>query len=81
MKFDEFLALSANFGEAGGWQQGDFDGDGQVRFPDFLALSANFGGAANASASSVPEPTGLSLAVLGLLGPIGYRMRRQFQTV
>lgn len=76
VKFDDFLALSANFGESGGWEQGDFDGNGQVDFPDFLALSANFGGAANASVSSVPEPTAASIALFGLLGLIGFRKRR-----
>ena len=76
VKFDDFLALSANFGEEGGWVEGDFDGDGQVDFPDFLALSANFGGATPASAASVPEPTAASIALFGLLGLIGYRKRR-----
>ena len=51
VKFDDFLALSANFGHAGGWAEGDFDANGQVEFPDFLALSANFGAAANAVCS------------------------------
>ena len=76
VKFDDFLALSANFDEEGGWQQGDFDGDGTVSFPDFLALSANFGGTANASATAVPEPTAQSIALFGLLGLIGFRKRR-----
>ena len=76
VKFDDFLALSANFGEEGGWEQGDFDGDGTIDFPDFLALSANFVGPANASAASVPEPTAQSIALFGLLGMIGFRKRR-----
>ena len=41
--FPDFLVLSANFGQAGGWADGDFDGNGIVDFPDFLLLSANFG--------------------------------------
>ena len=76
VQFDDFLALSANFGEEGGWAEGDFDGNGQVDFPDFLVLSANFGGADPASAASVPEPTAASIALFGLLGLIGYRKRR-----
>ena len=76
VQFDDFLALSANFGEEGGWGQGDFDGDGQVDFLDFLALSANFGGAAPAAASAVPEPNAASIALFGLMGLIGFRKRR-----
>ena len=42
--FDDFLALSANFGAVDvGWQQGDFDGDRDVDFDDFLQLAASFG--------------------------------------
>ena len=76
VNFADFLILSENFGQDGGWREGDFDGDGTVGFPDFLALSENFGGAANASAATVPEPTATSLALFGLLGPIGFRKRR-----
>ena len=78
--FADFLTLSENFGQrvsrTTGWGLGDFDGNGQVEFPDFLALSSNFGGAANASASSVPEPTAGSIALFSLLGLIGFRKRR-----
>ena len=81
--FPDFLALSEHFGEGSrrdprAWSQGDFDGNGEVDFPDFLILSENFGGVAAAatSAASVPEPTGLSIALFGLLGLIGFRKRR-----
>lgn len=79
--FSDFLSLSKHFGEGTrrdprGWSQGDFDGDGAVDFPDFLILSESFGTVANASAASVPEPTGLSIALFGLLGLIGFRKRR-----
>lgn len=60
--FSDFLALSAGFGNAGGWAEGDFDGNGQVEFPDFLALSGNFG-QTSVAAASVPEPS----ADLGML--------------
>ena len=79
VKFDDFMALSGNFGQPGGWGEGDFDGNGTVNFTDFLVLSQNFGSvaeAASASAASVPEPTGISIALFGLLGMIGFRKRR-----
>ena len=76
VNFADFLILSENFGQDGTWREGDFDGDGTIDFPDFLALSANFGGPANASAATVPEPAGLSIALFGLLGLIGLRKRR-----
>ncbi len=41
--FDDFLTLSANFGQSATWSTGDFDGDGRIGFLDFLALSRNFG--------------------------------------
>ena len=66
VKFDDFLALSANFGQAGGWAEGDFNADEQVNFPDFLALSANFGNVAAAThAEAVPEPTAAAIAFFG----------------
>ena len=76
VNFADFLTLSANFGQAGTWDQGDFDGNGMVQFPDFLALSDNFGTVANASVSTVPEPTGVSIALFGLLGLIRFQKRR-----
>ena len=48
--FDDFLTLSANFGQRGTWAQGDFNGDGEVGFADFLQLSGNFGFGAFAAA-------------------------------
>ena len=76
VNFVDFLILSENFGQEGTWREGDFDGDGTVGFSDFLALSENFGGSAEASAAAVPEPTGLSIALFGLLGLIGFGKRR-----
>ena len=40
---DDFLALSAAFGQEGDWLNGDFDRDGTVGFNDFLLLALNFG--------------------------------------
>lgn len=43
VEFDDFLAVSANFGQSGQWSNGDFDGDGVVGFADFLLLAGRFG--------------------------------------
>ena len=63
--FSDFLALSAGFGQSGGWGEGDFDSDGTVDFEDFLVLSSNFG-QTSAAIASVPEPS--ALRILGLMG-------------
>lgn len=72
--FPDFLALSEAFGDEGGWGNGDFDGDGSIAFPDFLFLSTNFGNGVEAAA--VPEPSGICLAMFGILGLMGFRRRR-----
>lgn len=76
VQFSDFLALSSHFGQPGGWGQGDFDGDGEVNFTDFLILSVNFDEGANAAAAAVPEPTGVYLAMFGVLGLMGFRRSR-----
>ena len=43
VKFDDFLALSTNFGGEGSRTDGDMNGDGLIDFSDFLILSTNFG--------------------------------------
>jgi len=60
--FADFLALSASFGQSGGWTDGDFDASGDVQFPDFLFLSKNYGAETQAIAA-VPEPSGLLLLI------------------
>lgn len=80
--FPDFLALSANFGSSvNSYSDGDVDCDGTVGFPDFLALSANFGsslGATAASTASVPEPSGVLLAFIGILGMLKFRKRSAY---
>lgn len=75
VEFADFLILSANFGGAGSYSQGNADGTGNIEFSDFLILSANFGSSA-AAASAVPEPSAGLMAVcaIGLLA--GVRRRR-----
>jgi hypothetical protein len=70
--FADFLSLSSNFSEPGGWASGDFDGSGDVQFPDFLLLSANFGNSATAVAA-VPEPSASLLIVVGLVSLVRRR--------
>ena len=60
--FDDFLVLSANFGqETESYSDGDIDCNGTVAFADFLALSANFGGTIETQA--VPEPTARTMVL------------------
>ena len=55
VNFADFLVLSGNFGQEGGWAHGDFDNSGDVQFADFLLLSSNFGQTAG-EVATVPEP-------------------------
>ena len=73
--FPDFLLLSANFGSTEGttYEGGDIDCNGEVAFADFLVLSSNFG--TSAAASSVPEPSGFLLLLLGVV-PFLRRRRR-----
>ena len=72
--FPDFLALSANFGQAGTYVQGDIDMSGDVAFADFLVLSANFGN--SPAVAAVPEPSGLIVLSSLLLLSCGYLRRR-----
>lgn len=64
--FDDFLSLSANFGnEVSGHLAGDIDCNGVVQFADFLILSTNFGKELT-DVTLVPEP-GLSCLFLAFL--------------
>lgn len=65
--FADFLVLSSNFAQPGGWTEGDFNCDGAVQFPDFLILSTNFGRAAGDVLANVPEPCGGICALCGAL--------------
>ena len=72
VEFADFLSLSRNFSETGGWTEGDFDGSGDVQFADFLLLSSNFGKSATAVAA-VPEPNAFILVLVGLVSLVRRR--------
>lgn len=71
VEFADFLVLSGQYGNDGGWGAGDLDGNGAVGFPDFLLLSANFGQTA-ATPVSVPEASsGMLFAFAAVLLSLG----------
>ena len=75
----DFLALSRNFNQEGGYRDGDLNCDGFVTVRDFLTLSRNFGtssASASSAAAVVPEPTSFVLS-LALLFLAGVRRRRK----
>ncbi len=58
VNLDDFTALAAGFGNAGGWHEGDFNYDGFVNLNDFTPLAASFGMSAplQVTTAAVPEP-------------------------
>jgi hypothetical protein len=74
--------LIRNLGSsAGTWGTGDFDFDGVTGISDWMLLRQNLGVTASPAASlaAVPEPTTLTLTVLGLMG-CAVRWRRRLPT-
>ena len=71
------LALNWN-GIAAGWGKGDFTGDAIVNAADLNELALNWQAGVNANATShtIPEPTGIVLAVVGLVVFSVLRRRR-----
>lgn len=74
----DFNAVAGNFGQTGGWVQGDFDGNGTIDSTDFTLLTSTFGQRVTMSAPAlgavVPEP-----AMLGLLPVIYFLQRRRLR--
>ena len=54
----DFSILKANFGQPGGWAEGNFNGDNLIDLQDFSILKANFG-------EHLPEPATLGLLLIG----------------
>jgi hypothetical protein len=76
--FADFQRLELGFGQAGGWQQGDFNLDGVVDTLDVGSLLGHFGQSAAATAAlpvpPVPEPGTLSILAIGVA--LGLARRR-----
>ena len=71
--FADFLILSANFGQPGGYVDGNIDlSEDGVGFSDFLIMSANFG---QSGPAAVPEPGTMISALIGFLA-LGVLRRR-----
>ena len=73
----DFDVLAANYNSAGGWAQGDFNGDLFVDRADYDILAMFFGfPGPGRDAPPIPEPTAMSLLLAGLAG-LGLRRRRK----
>jgi len=79
----DYIALKRNFGTESGatWEQGDFDGDGDVDFYDKFLLEFSFDQgstvpAAAEPAGNVPEPATLSLLALAAMAALRRRKNR-----
>jgi uncharacterized protein YjbI with pentapeptide repeats len=70
----DYNTLTANFDPSAtygpyGWEQGNFDGDHDVDLADYNSLASNFRPLGYGT-ETVPEPSGLVLAVAGLLAAV-----------
>ena len=66
-------------GQAGGWYEGDFNGNGIVDGGDFLIWQRNFGSSTiglTASSENVPEPTTIGLFGIGFASLTCFRGRQ-----
>ena len=71
-----FGAAKYETGEDASWNEGDWNGDGTFNSSDFVAAFSGGGyeqGARDDGLMTVPEPSGIALALLGLVGLVRRR--------
>ena len=71
-----FGAAKYETGEDASWNEGDWNGDGTFNSSDFVAAFSGGGyeqGARDGGLMTVPEPSGIALALLGLVGLVRRR--------
>lgn len=74
VNFSDFISLSANYNQDGGWAEGDADGSGAINFSDFITLSTNYN-MSTLPPAAVPEPTAWTM--LGSFVLLGIMRRRR----
>lgn len=73
----DFDALAVNFDPTGAnaasntWTQGNFDSDDDVDITDFNVLAANYAPTGYGAGIAVPEPSSLTLCMMGLIIAMG----------
>ena len=77
---NDLTIVLANYGRTGSaWSQGEFTGSGTVDINDLTIVLANYGQTAGAAGAltAVPEPSGVVLIVIGLVGLLWSAWRRR----
>lgn len=72
----DFLTWQRGLGTAGGLTQGNANGDNIINGADLAIWRSQFGPAAVPAANAIPEPSGVLLTLVGLLGVAAFESRR-----